>query len=445
MHERTQRAIARLMFVFCCAIPTSTTVLIVLVMATPWYANRVRRQIEAELARDTGLIVRIEDFHRTSPATLRLDRVRLIEPETMREVARVRQVEWVTRQDEVSILLQQPELQSASLPSTWRLIHDRFLCRPEQTSRPIRLAANDLTIHSASGGGMTLRDVDAWIEPQAKAVQASIQCVPAIASAATPIQITVRRDRSGEQPATNWMLDTQDTALPCSALSDYLPGLIGNLGNEAMFAGTMRWQLNHQDWWIDLSGSRIEQVSLDRIFEQQAHRLSGKATIQLERCRIEPGRRVDIAGSVRARDGLIGRSLLLSLHHHLDFEVRVPDGKEDLPYDRIAVRFNVDDTQLRLDGICRTEVGFESFPVGVVLCSGGYPLVRSSPQTLRSLALVSALAPAHSVMVPVADQNRGLMQVLIPPSRPILQDPQGAQRPKIQTARDWSGGPVTGQ
>lgn len=448
MHERTQRGLARLMFVLCCAVPTVVTLLVVIAMATPWYATKVRTHVERELARDTGLIVRIGRYQRTAPSVIRIDDLHLFQPETNREVATVRQVEWVARDNEISILLRQPEIQAATLDATWRLLHDRFLCRPEHTGLPIRFAANDLTIHSANGA-MTLRDVDAKIEPTADAVTASIQCLLATSpsksdTSETPIEITVRRDRGGDAPSTDWTLDTHGTTLPCSVLANYLPDSIGNLGSGATFGGAMRWHLaSDGDWWVDVVG-QFAQVSLDRLFQKQSHRLTGLATIQLERGRYEPYQRVDLAGTIRAADGQIGRSLLQAANRHLNFDIRVGEGDDNLAYDRITLRFNVNDTQMTLDGICHTEMGFTSFPTGIVMHAGGYPLVRSSSQTLPTISLMSVLAPSHSVMVPLAGQNAGLSGFLIPPTRPLpLQDEAG--RATIRTARDWSGGPVTGQ
>ncbi|MGB7327136.1 MAG: hypothetical protein WBD31_19830 [Rubripirellula sp.] len=450
MHERTQRAMARLMFVGCCAVPTMLTMTIVIMMATPWYANRLKSRFESELARDTGLVVQIGTLVRTSPSMIRLDELRLLEPETGEEVAFVRQLEWVTRDDSVSVLLRQPKLHSRTIAATWRLVHDRFLCRPEHTGLPIRFAANDLTIADGASGGMTLTDVDAWIEPQSDAVSAEVHCMLASARSSTPIDISFRRDRGTETPTTDWTLDTHDNALPCTALAKYLPGPIGNLGDEATFTGSLRWQVKRDQyaadqWWMDMVGS-LDNLSLDRVFEKQPHRLTGNGSVRLERCRIDPfNQSMDVSGTLLVSDGQIGRSLLASASQNLGFElVPLPDGVEDLAYDRIAMRFSLNDTQLQLNGICHTEVGYTSFPAGIVLHSGGYALVRSGQQTLPAVALMSVLAPSHSVTVPISSQNAGLLPYLIPPSRPLPLDAE-AMRARIQTARQWSGGEVTSQ
>ncbi|NNE00077.1 MAG: hypothetical protein HKN47_22380 [Pirellulaceae bacterium] len=360
-------------------------------------------------------------------------------PETLREVAAVREVEWAKQSDEVSILLHQPELQSSQLQGAWKLIHDRFLCDPERTDRPVRFAANDLTIHSRSGA-MTLRDVGAWLRPSGNSVEAAVQCIPANYQLDSPVTVKVNRDRETGTPKTKWVLDTGRTPLPCSALADYLPALDA-LGSEAEFIGTMRWQSDANEWIVDLSGATFDKVALDRLFEKQSHRLSGKATIHLDRCRIDPSQRhSDIVGSIRAIDGRIGRSLLLSAQQHLGFEVRFPDGVDDVPYDLLAVAFNINSTQMELDGICHSVPGFNNLEADTALCLDGIPMVRSTDTDLDALAVVTAIAPSHSVMVPLSNQTGWLTNIFVPPSRPL----PGAQS-RIRSATRWQGGPTIEQ
>ena len=439
MHERTQRAVARLVFLFCCAVPTGTTLAIILTTWTPWYHERCLRALEASLSRDTGMVIQIEDFERNAPSLLRLHDVRVLEPETTREVARVRVITWVAREDRAAIRLSQPEIQSAELPSAWQLIHDRFLCRPEQTSVPIRMAADDLTLHSRSGP-LTLRDVDAWIRPTVDGVDASIQCLPATSRSDTPVSIAVSRNRRADKPFTSWTLRTDHTALPCSTLAEYLP-LMAGLGSEAEFKGTMRWDVRDDGWTIDLGGSRFQQVDLSKLFEKHPHRLTGIADLQLDRCRVEPGQTIDISGTFRSRDGFVGTSLIASVHEHLEFAVRQPDPQSrDLPYGRMAFGFDVFGSQLKVSGVCRTELGYEGLPSGVLLCaSDGQPLVATTSQSLPAIRLARAFAPKHSVMVPISDQTTRLMDFLLAPSRTTADDALPPP-PRITAASSWVGG-----
>jgi hypothetical protein len=353
------------------------------------------------------------------------------------EVASVRRLEWVSGSEQTSILLHQTELQSSQLKRTWQMIHDRFLCRPDLTSLPVEVVGNDLTIHSRTGP-LPVRELLARIQPREDAVEATIQCVLANSSSNSPVDIRIRRDRSDDAPVTDWTLHTNGSPLPCSALAEYLP-LMASLGSDAEFSGTMSWQLGENHWWVDLGGSFFQHVSLDRLFERQAHRLSGMAEIDFKRCRIEPyNPRSDIVGSIHARDGMIGRSLLMSIHQHLGFGVRMPEGVSDVEYDRLALAFDLNNTKLKLRGICHQELGY--FPTGVVLCQDGQALVQSPETALDALKLVTTIAPPHSVLVPLSKQTSWLMNVFVPPSRPLPRDDQ-PYAPRIRSLENSAGGP----
>jgi hypothetical protein len=410
---------------------------------TPWYHHRALKKLEAELSHTTGLVIEIEDFEKETPSSFRLLGVTIREPETAHEIAHIREIEHVEEGGEVTLLLQQPEVQAAELKGIWQLLHQRFLCRPDLTATPMRASANDLTMHSRTGA-VTFKDVDAWIVPRADMVEATLACLPANSIHDTPINIMVRRDRSSKRPVTRWSLDTRGTALPCSAISDFLPEM-EKLGVNAEFAGTMTWQIDTNHWWIDLGGSRFTDVSLDRIFEQNSHRLSGTANIQFDRCRIDPhSKRSDISGSILAKNGQMGRSLLVAATQNCGFDIRLQDRlidqHGDIPYDLLGLGFNVNNAQINLAGICRSEVGYEGFPTDVVLCLDGFPIVFSTPQPLDSLNVLRVVAPSYSVSVPMSDQTDWLMNVLIPPSRPMP-----LNKSRIRSAENWRGGPTISQ
>ena len=453
MHERTQRSLARLVFVLCCALPTLLILATILIQASPWYHRRCIDAVEQSIAQQTGLVVNIDEYQVISPGHTLLKHVQLTDPETGQEVATVRQVDWSNQDGRTFILLQQPELQAETLGQTWALIHDRFLCRPEHLGQSARLAASDLTIHSKQSP-ITLRDVDAWIGPDGdsevdhQSVRANIECLLAGSTETSPIQITLLRDRSQATPTTRWDVATGDTALPCSAIAEYMPGHWTNLGSEATFSGTMAGVADGGDWQIDLSGATLANLSLDRIFQHQAHRFSGTATLKLQRCRLHPSKKVvDVSGSIHATDGLIGRSLLQSVNQYLGFAInRLPVGTEDVAYDCLAMRFSLNGPRMRLDGICRQELSYTSMPIRVAMVAGGMPLTQTSNLDLQAVRLMSVLAPSHSEMVPLSQQNQALLGLLLPPKRPIPDMRPGQPAPaRISGLGRYEGGPLTGQ
>ena len=356
----------------------------------------------------------------------------MVQAETLREVARVRHVRWTSGEDGVNLVLHQPELQSGQLESAWQLMHDRFLCRPERTGKPVRFAAADLTIHSQTGS-LTLREVGAWVGQRDGMVEATMHCAAADGHREQPIKVTARRDRTSAVPTTTWRLDSGSNPLPCSALAGYLP-VLGSLGNDAEFTGTMRWQSDSRNWWVDLTGSRFDNVSLDRLFEYQSHRLSGRATIQFDRCRIDPAnRRSDMVGSIHAVDGRIGRSLLLSAQQHLAFDTQFPSGADDVQYDLIAIGFDVNNTQLKLEGLCHQQPSCQHLDRSAVVCADGLAIARSTAGELDALSVVNAIAPSYSIMVPLSDQTNWLSQLFLPPDRPM---PSGAPKLRVAEQRD---------
>tara|TARA_R110002049_G_scaffold2750_8_gene22286 strand:- start:242268 stop:243587 length:1320 start_codon:yes stop_codon:yes gene_type:complete len=433
---------ARLMFVLCCALPTAMTVSVILFTKTPWYYQRCLAEIEAELSDETGLIVRIDDFRRSTPSSLCLSGVSLLDPETEAEIARVHQIDWARKHDEIVFVLRQPELQSAELRHVYRLIHDRFLCRPDQTRVPVRVLANDLTIHSRTGP-LTLLDIDANVTPQARRTVVNVVGVLAERHVTAPIKLHFTRDRREEVPTTTWILDAPGTALPCSALAECFP-IMHSLGADATFAGVITYSEQPDGGAsLDLSGSRFSQVELSRLFETLPHKLTGTADLELVRCLVGPdGTLIDFSGQFYARSGLLGGSLLSSLSQNLNLMVPaqwVGSTMRELNYDRIAVSINIRGEELELTGICNNERSGEYLPKGTMLSAGGEPLVLTSEEPMPVIQLVNAFSPSHSVLVPLSEQTSVLARFFKAPSR--VRDYDQDSTPHIISAAPPTGGP----
>ena len=444
MHERTERAIARMTFAFCCALPTALTLSLIVITWTSWWQNRMVAKIENRLSTELGLVVEIEAVDRSDPAITQLDQVTFYEPETHQEVARIRQILWRDDGDTQSLVLMQPELQSTRLASAWKTLHDRLLLSRDRFDGQVRVSASDLTLNSATSP-ITFHDVNAWVGQveQTQSIEAVVQCYPADSPPHDPshlIEIAVRRDREADQPVTTWRMSTGSTALPCATFAQYAPW-IEPLGHDAMFRGNLSWTLHPQGWTVDLGGSQISNIVLGQWLERLPHRITGKGTIQLERCWIVSRNHrphvVDIAGSLRAKDGVVGPTFLRAAVDSLEF-TDVPDVEHVIAYDCLALGFNINGPLMQLTGACRTEPGYEGLPSGVVLWAGGQIFASAHGETIPAIRLHRALAPAHSELVPIAGQTIYLGDFLMPPSRPLSTSTLPA--PRIRTAENWSGG-----
>lgn len=452
MHERTQQAIGRLLFVFCCAGPSILTITWILITCTTWFQNRTTQDLQGRMESTLGLTVTFESYQHPAPDHWVFGNLNLRHPETLKLVGKVREAHWLIQGNEARMLLEQPELEANQIVALWKSIHDRFLCYPDNLKYPLSIAANDLTIQSGNHS-FTLSDLDAWVENSQTESSIALQLHLADGLSHAPMMMKVQRNRDTVEAAqtittsTSVSLNTNGTALPCSAVADFLPA-IESLGSSATFTGNLEWELSNNGWSIDLAGSRLAGIELDRLFENHAHRLSGKATIELDRCFIMPNeRKSDLSGQIRVEQGLIGKALLKQFAENLRFKLLETEAWNDLsgdvPYDLIAIGFNISGTQMRLTGICQNERGYENYPAGVAIVFNGYPLAQSFEDAIESVRLLAAIAPMHSVAVPMSAQTDWLTNILVPPSRPLPR--LESTPPRIRSARVWEGGPLVQQ
>ncbi len=408
---------------------------VIAVSWTPWYYRYQLAQLEARLTDELGLRVEIADFERPAPSVLRLRGVVIRENETGAEVGRVRLASFAELDDKRILRVHQPELQSAQLQHAWQIIHDRFLCQPALTSQPMVIAADDLTLHSKTGG-VTLRDTVARVTPRGKNIEADLEFLPAGRETDTKATVSVVRNRSGSLPETRWQLYTGGIPLPCSALAGYLPAL-QKLGPDAEFNGSLRWKLASDGWSVDLAGAKFTDIDLSEVFDGLPHKLTGRASVHLVTCKIQPGRAADISGSLVAQEGYLGTGLLTAAEQHLGIAAVAETGDENsLWYDLLAMRFEVLGAKMTLRGNCRNHRGYEALPPGVVLSTVSAPLaVCREDQPMWATNLVAALAPQHAALVPYSQQTAALGQMLVPPERPL---PEGTLPavPRISLRRE---------
>lgn len=430
MHERTTRAIARWLFVGCCAAPTALTMLAILVTWTPWYHGRARRAIESHVALMTGLHVEIGDFERSDPSAWRLSDVRLSDPETLRPVASVRSMQWISQSKNTVIRLSQPEIRVESLEQVAELLHDRFLCRPDQTRLPVRIAADDVTLRGDSSS-QTIQDFDAWLETRDDVVLATVRCLPAgHRQDSEVIQVEVTRDRTTSPPTTGWSIQTGEARLPLAVLCDYYP-FLKRLGADATFdgsvAGTRQDGLTAPAWSLNLAGN-FREIDLGQLTQNLPHRVTGRGTVSIDRCQLDQDWSVNVAGQLVANEGWISASLLPRLAEDLGCQLAVATA-DDFSFDALGLRFDLYAAQLRVEGICRSLPGREWLPADVVVSAGGRPIVMSGGEWTDSLNLARLFAPSHSVWIPLSGQTSGLMSFLRPPRHPLPQSAVADRRP----------------
>ncbi len=386
MHERTQRAVARLLFVFCCAVPTSIVFLSILVTWTSWYQTRKLAELTHNLGLQTGLVFQVDRCQRIAPGKYVLENVRVSDPDTRQHVVTIRLIDYFHGRDHVAMVLHQPEFQSAGLGHAWTMLHDRLISRPAQTVLPISIAATDVSILSRTGS-MPPLDVSATITPEGESVRLIARAENTGRQIGPRIRVELFRDRDRELPATELVLSTDGTALPCSALAEYAPA-IEHLGPRAEFSGVIACQQTTHGWSFDLGSSSLTKLSLNDLTDHLPHRVIGQAELHFRRCVIDPGESVHLVGTLQSTKPAnlrIKTPLLIAMRDHLAMAV---DERELVPNPNgieceLALDFDIRDETMTLTGIGDN----------VVLYSRGRPIAAPPAQRIDAARLTAMLAP----------------------------------------------------
>lgn len=415
MHERTERALCRLAFLVLCALPTSLVVAMTVVTWTPWYHQCQIRKMELALTQRLGVTVAITDMQRPSPGAWQLEGVKLSDPETGAKVATVRTAFYAKVDGEVRLHLAQPEIQSDQLGLVWRVVHDRFLCQPDLLGQRLRLRAQDLSLHSQPQG-LTLSPVDVWIEPRGDETRAVAQfSLAGWNPSEKPAQLAVTRFRGGAKPRTVWELQTGSRSLPCSVLADHLP-VMRRLGIDAEFSGLLRWQLDREDYSVELKEARFANVNMLDLFEPFDYHVSGKGLIELQSLTRHSGRSVSEAiGKLTIQNGRVEVGLLRRLAASFNAQMlplEVAD-TERIDCDLVATEFQLYGNEVQVAGICYRQPNYESATPGTAIIANNRPLLNFDPRyRVSSSQLTSTVDPRGRVGLPVGTQEhwmRGLL------------------------------------
>lgn len=447
MHERTSRAVARLLFVFCCAVPASFTLMLILATWTPWYHDHCLSALEQKLALHTEMIFEIEDFERPTPTSLRLFGVRVLNPETGDEVAIARQVEWDEKEGWAGVLLRQPKVQSSQIQEAWTLFHEKFMRGPVDSLGEVRLIAKELTVESSTGS-RTIERINAIVRPVEESVEMRVDCCLANGGQTEEsFALKIVRDRSGALPLTRWELDSNKTHLPCTVVADFVPG-VRLLGPEATFHGRAVWWNTRAGLSMDLGGAVFAQVDLSRMTESMPHRMTGQATLKSRHLRVVDDKLQALEGELVARKGRLDATLLPVLQEHFGFRIEpvvLASPGRDVLYDLVGLSVSLSGEVMSLEGTCRANLRdvYSDMPPGVVACFSGFPQMSVGGHSISPARVLGQLMrTGHDEMVPISSESIGLLRYLEAPSRP-LRNPDNAEfAPRVLTLGPSSGGPM---
>jgi hypothetical protein len=298
-HERTQRSIVRMLFLFAAALPTMCLCVWVIASWTPWYQSYRVASWNHWLSSQLGMHVSIQNIRTPSPNLIEFESIIISHPESDREVARVRLVEAFRSSQGWALRLAQPELQGAELTSCYKIVHDWFLCRPKSVQQAVVLAMNDLTIHGTSSSA-TLVDIKIDLSSKPDQVLSHMR----FRLAGEPLESEARLDfsRSHRSKITHWQLQTGEQSFPCDIFSDYFHDL-DKLGESARFTGTAWYKYGEDVSREARISGRLDRVQLDQLTQHLPYDLTGLAQLWLSDAVFANGRISSLKGRLYSSSG----------------------------------------------------------------------------------------------------------------------------------------------
>jgi hypothetical protein len=450
MHDRTRRMLCRAGFLALCVLPTAAVF--------AWSSSRTSRAhvsaCAAERSRELGLRVALAGVSYPRPGATLYEGIELADSETGAPLVQMRSLEADRGNNLTALFASQPELDALQLAKLWEIV-ERRIHTPTDPQSAINLTASAATLHW-SGGSQTLTEVlgqlDATSGNGGERV-AAVRFRLAGVDSAEPIRLRYSRkladsrttggveqaaasrvERFGtsrvELPAvSNVELHTGGAAVPCSLLTVPL-GIANRLGERARFRGSV-WATETADGWEgELTGQFTDVDLQTAITEQFPHHLVGTAEITIQKARFRRGRLEEASGTIAAGPGMVSQSLLTAAAEnlHLRSAVATESGASIVPYDRLALSFEIDPAGLTLRGQCEGSVG-------TVLRRGETVLLAESGGSSGPVvALLRMLVPQSEVQVPATREADWLMRRLPVPQvmPPATQPPQGRVRLKPQ-------------
>jgi hypothetical protein len=241
--------------------------------------------------------------------------------------------------------------------------------------------------------------------------------LPGAGSKTEEIRLTAARDRSGATSNTRFRLDTANQAVPCRLAAAIMPEL-ASLGRECQFRGAFELFRSAGEGGGQLTGT-LTQVDLDSLVtERFGHRLSGPATVRIDRGLIEHGKLRELRGTIQASDGAISRSLVLAAAEHLGLnaaeQATVAETQETVAFRQLATEFQMSGASLRLRGVADAQ------QEGVLLTTAAGPVLTSPPKhSVAAVALLRTLLPEGKYQVPATRQTAALVRLLPVPDASV--------------------------
>jgi hypothetical protein len=351
LHESTQRGLCRLSFGLFGLLPLVCCLAFSAVQFLPAYHRWRAAAWEQWLSTQLGIEIELAAIENRAPDRWVLHGVRLLHPESGATLGCVPRVEVLARGGRWSVLLDEPELEGRQLTATWKMVHDWFLCRPQQYSRAAAIGANRLIIRGVDKTD-EFSNIIVRMQPEQSELALDIQFRMSgekIAAKKEPASLLkIRRNHTENRLMTNLQLQTA-TPLPCQLFHGLLPST-ANFGEGATFTGLLDWQMRNAEWQLQLSDVNLQQVDFGNLGRWLGNKLSGRGMIYVHQATISNNHLETAVATIAAESGSISSDLLFNLAKHLDIELRQTNPVAVHAFESAFFTINIEPQWLQLAG-----------------------------------------------------------------------------------------------
>jgi hypothetical protein len=414
MNHRQRLLLCRLALLAFCVLPT--------VLVLSWCAKELwaasheakREDWERELGSRLDCVVRVEGVRYLPGGVARLEGLRLVDRESGGVVFTAEATEVSAIPEGWELALVHPVVERGQLRRFARLIEERLLRLGatgfgDGKDAQVRFFAADFLLR---GNEREQTFVDCGGELALNAQGANFQLggrLPGTPPDSRAMQVAAIREPGAGSPRTRWRLATGDAALSSVLAAEVVPAL-ARLGRECQFRGVAAFSFFPERTGGELAGE-LTQVDLDALVSEQfPHRLSGLATVRIDRAAIVGGKLSELRGAIEVNRGSISRSLLASAALHLQLTAAESVGEgaaEIVGFRRLAVSFDLNGQSLSISG--RADPAHE----GILLTSAAGPLLYAAPgHSTSAVNLLRTLLPDSGYQVPATSQTATLVNLL---------------------------------
>jgi len=288
-----------------------------LVQRTPWYQSYQKDWWERRLSDNLGVNVSFASIEFPSPNKFRVMDLVCANAETGRQILKVAQVNTLIDHRGWYVEVDKPEVNGAQFETAMRTVHDRYLCRPQNTASLLGMGMSELVI-SDGNESTKFRDVKVALKPTEPMSELKVSCL--LDGHKFDDQLSffiVERDHINQ--TTKWKINSAEVAIPCRILSERFLEL-KNLGLQASFRGTIEGWQNDRQWGVTVQG-QFHSVDLAVVSSPYGKGIQGMGELNLAYAEFRDGKLQRVRGGFTSEsciadagwlDELFAKNVLMS-------------------------------------------------------------------------------------------------------------------------------------